>query len=206
MTNPALDWTWQALREYVDQDAPVTYSLLGIIIGIYAAEVYFMVRYNLDSTQVFATGLFGVLPVAAWPLAPVLHKGFLHFASSLFGVFLLGVAVEQTMSRWRYVAFLVVSAYLSTAAGVLVMWVFADGRLAFYGSSGIIFALAGYTVATLPWVGRRLREFEKMAVVLGLISMLTVLVDPLTGPYFTVHWVNGGHLGGIVVGLLFARF
>ncbi|MFB6081546.1 MAG: rhomboid family intramembrane serine protease [Halanaeroarchaeum sp.] len=202
--NPVVRWLARALREYADEEAPVTYALLGLILGIYLIEVGYVYAYDLEGTAVFASGLFGVAPLVAWPLAPVLHNDVFHLIGSVGGGFVLGVPLEHRLTRRRYVALILVSAYISTLAGVAVMAVFADGALAFYGASGIVFAMAGYAV-TIPWQPGSIRSFEWMAILLGALSLGTLLMDPLTGPYFSPHWINGGHLAGFALGLLYAK-
>lgn len=202
MNNPVLTWLGKALSEYRDQDAPITYSLLGLVIGIFVAEIYFTFTHDLASIRVFATGLFGVLPYAAWPLAPVLHRGVPHFLASIGGLWVLGIPVEQELSRWRYAAFLLISGCITTVIGAGVMLLFSDGQIAYYGSSGIIYALSGFSLYYFPHWYRDVSRIESVAVLVGAIGLLFVVIDPFTGPYFTVRWVNGGHMGGFVIGLL----
>lgn len=202
MEIPEPSWYRDALKEYITQDSPVTYTVIGLIFGIFTAEVYFMYTKDLTSPQLFATGLFDIAPFIAWPLAPILHKGVFHLVGSIFGIFFLGIPVEKDLGKRMYTAFLVASGYLSTAIGAGVMLLFADGGIAFYGSSGIVFALAGYAVVALPRGVRALERFETVAVFIGAISVGFVVLDPVTGPYLTVDWVNGGHLGGLIVGIV----
>lgn len=197
-----MEVVWEALRENWDRQAPVTYAVIGFVVGIFAVEVVFTLTRGLAGIHVFATGLFGVAPYVAWPLSPFLHRGSLHFGSSLVGLWLLGVPVEQYWTRWRYAAFLLASGYVATAVGVATMAPFTTKSVAFYGSSGMIFALGGFALVYFPrWFGE-VKTSEWLATFVGAVALLTVVIDPLTGPYLTAEWINGGHLGGLVVGLV----
>lgn len=200
--NPMLEVVWEALRENWAHQAPVTYAIIGFVVGIYAVEVVFTLTRGLAGTRVFATGLFGVAPYVAWPLSPFLHRGILHFGSSLVGLWLLGVPIEQHWGRWRYAAFLLASGYVATAVGVATMVPFTAKNVAFYGSSGMIFALGGFAVVFFPrWFGE-VQKNEWLATLVGTVAVVTVVVDPLTGPYLTAEWINGGHLGGLTIGVV----
>lgn len=201
MQNPVVAWLQDALAEYTDHSAPVTYGLIGLVVGVFAVEMVYAYTRGLGSTRVFATGLFGLVPWLAWPLAPLLHSGSLHFLASVGGLWLLGLPVEQHWRRWRYAAFLFASGYLATAIGVLFIAPFTEKAIAFYGSSGMIYALAGFALAYLPFQRGRVTASEWLAVFVGAIALLSVASDPFTGPYFAPDWINGGHLGGLVVGL-----
>ncbi len=204
--NPVLDAVWEAVRENWNRRAPVTYAVIGFVVGIFAFEVVFTLTRGLAGIQVFATGLFGVAPYLAWPLSPFLHRGVLHLGSSLAGLWLLGLPVEEHWRRWRYVAFLLASGYIATTVGVVTMAPFTGKNIAFYGSSGMIFALGGFAVVFFPrWFGE-VETSEWLATLVGAVAVVTVAVDPLTGPYLTPDWVNGGHLGGLVVGMVVGRW
>lgn len=200
--NPVLDVVWEALQENWNLHAPVTYAVIALVVAVFGVEVAFTVTQGIAGIDVFATGLFGVAPYLAWPLSPFLHRGILHFGSSLAGLWLLGPPIEQYWRRWHFAAFLLGSGYIATVIGVATMAPFTAKKVAFYGSSGMIFALGGFAVAFFPrWFGE-VETSEWLATFVGAVAVVTVLVDPFTGPYFSADWVNGGHLGGVVVGLL----
>lgn len=199
-SNPLVNWLLEMIQEIPEEDAPVTYSLIGVITGIFVIEIGMTKVYGLSQIQVFSTGLFGVYPTVAWILAPLLHRGPLHWIASVVGLVFLGTAVERHWPRLRYIGFLLLAGYGATAAGVLVMRAFTDSQLAFYGTSGIVFALAGFALVHLPWSHLRVTRVEWFASFVGVIALLQLLIDPLTGPYFDPHWINGGHTAGFVIG------
>jgi membrane associated rhomboid family serine protease len=188
------------LRAYATSEATVTYIVISLIAVVFLSEVLMTAFTSLGSIQVFATGLFGVHPTVAWPLSPVLHRGFRHFAASVFGLLVVGVPVEQHWSRTRYTAFLILTGYATIAAGAGVLWVLADQPVAFYGTSGVIYALAGYSLTHLPRQHTTRSAIEAVAVVVGILAFLSVVLDPFTGPYFAARWVNGGHISGFMIG------
>lgn len=198
--NPVLSTAQTAFRAYVTSDAMITYVVISLIAVVFLIGILMTARNALSSIQVFATGLFGVHPTVAWPLSPVLHRGFRHFAASVFGLLLVGVPVERHWSRTRYTAFLILTGYATIAAGAGVLWAFAEQPVAFYGTSGVIYALAGYSLTHLTRQHTTRSPVEAVAVLVGVSALLSVLFDVFTGPYFTAQWVNGGHTSGFVIG------
>jgi membrane associated rhomboid family serine protease len=81
-----------------------------------------------------------------------------------------------------------------------VLGTFSDQQLAFYGTSGIIYALAGYSLTHLPRKHDGLDLVEMFAIFIGFVALVSVLVDPFTGPYFEPRWINGGHTSGFLIG------
>jgi membrane associated rhomboid family serine protease len=199
---PVLSRVQTDIREYITSDATVTYLVISLIAVIFLIEILMTALTSLGSIQVFATGIFGVHPVVAWPLSPVLHSGVLHFAASVFGLLIVGVPVETHWSRTRYTVFLILTGYGTIAAGAGVLWLFSDQSVAFYGTSGVIYALAGHSLTHLPRQHTELDLLERFAVIVGVLALLSVIFDLLTGPYVTAQWVNGGHASGFVIGAI----
>lgn len=204
--NAILRWFLQVIRELPEENAPVTYWLVSIITAVFLIEVGLTVLYGLSQIRVFATGLFGVYPGVAWTVSPFLHRGPLHWIASIVGLVFLGSAIERHWPQWRYIGFLLVAGYGATAAGAVLMLAFSEGQIAFYGTSGIVFAMAGFAIVHLPWSHPQVTKVEWFAAFVGVVALLQVLVDPLTGPYFDPYWINGGHMAGFVIGLVAGRF
>lgn len=153
------------------------------------------------SMSVFATGIFGVHPKIAWTIAPVLHKGFLHFLGNLAGLLLLGLPIEDHWSKSRYIAFILITRYVSTGIGGLLLANSTEQQVVFYGTSGVVYALAGFSVVHLPAKHSSLNPAEQVSVIVGIAAVSTLLVDFVTGPYLTSRWMNGRHLSGFVFGM-----
>jgi len=198
--NTATSSLKKAFREYTEEDSTITYLLLILVAAVFLIEIAVTAFRSLSSIRIFATGVFGVYPWIAWPFSPVLHRGFLHFAASIVGLIVVGIPIEKHWSRTRYSAFLVLTGYTTIVFGAVFLSVFSDQQLAFYGTSGIIYALAGYSLTHLPQRHDGLDLIEMFAVFLGFTALVSVLVDPFTGPYFEPQWINGGHTSGFLIG------
>lgn len=194
-------WLVQMVEDLSEEQAPITYSLVVLGTAVFLAEIVATFYYGLSSMQVFATGIFGVYPGVAWLLSPLLHRDPFHFLGNMVVLVFAGAAVERHWTRWRYIGFLIGSGYGATAAGAVLIHLFAGGQIAFYGLSGVGFALAGFALSHLPWSHLRLSRPEWFAVGIGFLALLTVVVDPFTDPYLHYKWINGGHLAGFVLGV-----
>lgn len=189
------------VTEYREAKAPITYGLIGLVVGVFLVEVLMAHRGSLRHIRVFATGIFGVHPSIAWPSAPLLHKDILHFAATIWGLLVFGVPLEKHWHKGRFIIFLVLTGYLTIAAGALVLMMFSDQPVAFYGTSGIIFALAGFALTHVLRPHRYISVIELIAVGFGVVALINVLLDPLTPPYLEPDWINGGHTLGMVIGI-----
>lgn len=198
--NPALNGLKTACREYLEADSTATYVLITVVAAVFLVEVAMTAVIGLQRIQVFATGIFGVYPWIAWPFSPVLHRGILHFTASIVGLTVVGIPIESHWTRRRYTAFLVITGYITIAFGTAFLAVFSEKQLAFYGTSGVIYALAGYSLTHLPRSHTDLNLTEWFAVFIGAVALISVLVDPFTGPYFAPQWINGGHVSGFIIG------
>jgi membrane associated rhomboid family serine protease len=188
-------------REYTEAHSPITQSLIIVIGIVFIGELVgaaLLTRSN--SVRIFSTGIFDVHPWIAWPLSPVLHKGLKHFLANILFALLYGIPVERHWNTKAYLIFLAVTGYATIAFGTGFLWLFTDDQLAFYGASGIIYALAGYSSTHFFIEHDTLDLTEKVALVFGFIALLSVILDIITGPYFTPRWINGGHLSGFVIG------
>lgn len=200
--NPAISGLKKAYQEYLDTGSRITYLLMTVVAAVFLVEVVMTAVIGLQSIQVFATGIFGVYPWIAWPFSPVLHRGILHFIATLVGLTVVGIPIEKHWTWKQYTAFLVVTGYATIVFGAAFMAVFSEKQLAFYGTSGVIYALAGYSLTHLPRRHNDLNLTEWFAVFIGVVAFITVILDPFTGPYFAPRWINGGHTSGLMIGVI----
>lgn len=180
--------------------------LLGLVIGVYLAEVVITHLASLDHVRIFATGIFGVAPAVAWPLAPLLHKNALHFVATVFGLMIVGVPLEKHFQRGRFIAFISLGGYIATVAGAVVLLAFTEKQVAVYGTSGIIYAFSGFALTHIFSPNRTLAASDVIAIIFGIAAAIDIVIDPVTGPYFAPGWVNGAHIGGLLVGLVVGWF
>ena len=186
---------------------PITQILIIVIGVVFIGELVGAALFTeSNSVRIFSTGIFGVHPWIAWPLSPVLHKGLGHFLTSILFALLFGIPVEKHWNWNAYSAFIVVTGYATIVFGAGSLWLFSNSQLAFYGTSGIIYALAGYSFTHFSLEHEDLELTEKIALIFGVIALLTVVFDIITGPYLTPDWINGGHLSGFVIGGLVGYF
>lgn len=138
-----------AYQQYRNATSPVTYALMTVVAAVFLIEVLLTAALGLQSIRVFATGIFGVHPRVAWTFSPVLHRGILHFVATLIGLTVVGIPIEKYWRRRRYAVFLILTAYVTIASGAVFMSMFSDDQLAFYRTSGVVYALAGFSLTHL---------------------------------------------------------
>lgn len=204
--NPSFTHLKTAFQEYSETNAPVTFLLMGVIGVVFVSEMTLTVLFSLDRIQIFASGIFGVHPRIAWFLSPVLHRDILHFVSSLVGLVVVGIPIENHWDWRRYSVFLVLTGYFSIGFGALGIGLFTEQQIAFYGASGIIYALGGFALTHLWEHHKELNLIEQFAIVIGAIVMASVIIDPFTGPFFDPYWINGAHTSGFVIGAIIGWF
>lgn len=96
--------------------------------------------------------------------------------------------------------------YLTIASGALVLMVFSEQQVAFYGTSGIIYALGGFALTHIFRLHIYRSMTELIVVAFGAVALIDVVIDPFTGPYFVSGWINGGHTLGMVIGVAVGWF
>lgn len=201
------------VAELRDAHAPITTWLVGVTAVAFAGQVALAFDTGV-SVRLVTGALFLEYPEATWVLSPVLHRDASHFAVNAALLALLGTVVEREFAPSRYLGFLLAAAAVSSALAFAVQAPFTDKHVAAYGASGLVFALATYSLRytrlrlprSLDGVADVLlgapTPATRLAAVVGVSAVLLVVVDLLSAPYFAPNWVNGAHLGGALVGLL----
>ena len=139
-------------------------------------------------------GLRAVKHGQVWRLiTPIfLHGGILHLVFNMFWLLDLGAMIETRRSTIYLAILVLVSAILSNLAQY--WW---NGPY-FGGMSGVVYALFGYV-----WIRGRIDPTAGIAISQQSATiMLMWLVACMIG--FIPHVANAAHVGGIVVGILFA--
>jgi len=202
LDKPVSDTLREAKEQYQSAAAPVTKTLIWIVLAVFASQVIATTLLGARSIQVLAGGSFKLFPTLAWLLAPVLHAGIGHLVANIGSLYVLGIPIEQYFSPRRFAFFIVATAYLSTAGGWLLQSLFTSQQIAMYGISGTAFALGGFALVKYGTAEERLPAYQLFALVLGLAALIIVAGDPFTGPYFHPDWINGGHVTGFLIGLI----
>lgn len=197
------------------REAPLTTWLVVLLTLLFAQQV---VAAQLAGVRIqdVAGHLFVEHTAAAWLLSFFLHRNLLHFGTNVALILLLGRVVEATVAEREFLLLVVAAAVASVLGGIAFTATFTPRPVAVYGASGLGFALATYSLALPLGSATPLRSTyrpehlfetlspaEELALLVGAAAALHVAVDLVTGPYLTMHWVNGGHAVGALVGLLF---
>jgi membrane associated rhomboid family serine protease len=184
-------------------DAPVTKILIGINLAIYLITVVQGAGLNSPGGSLFnklvlvgsnsRLGFFGRTSDLAhdhewWRLftSAFLHASVLHIAFNMFALWVIGRPVEQYLGRSRYIGLYLVSG-LAGGAGAVIQAPFQP----VVGASGAIFGILG-AMLIIEWqlTGRLAGNAMSLIVINLLISFA------IPG----ISW--GGHLGGLVGGIL----
>jgi membrane associated rhomboid family serine protease len=117
-----------------------------------------------------------------------IHSGILHLATNMYSLYLLGGSLERLMGRGRYLV-LYFGSLLAGSTGVLLISYCSPS----VGASGAIFGLLGAAIV-----------LERQRVITA-PNLMGVLVLNLVITFSLSNYISvGGHLGGLVGGVLIA--
>ena len=175
--------------------AKVTKALIGVNVGVYVAELATGGGVNGTGSTIYLHGvLFGPLLEQGewWRLvtAAFLHYGPVHLLLNMVALYWFGSLLEQRIGSGRYLLLYLVSG-LAGSAGAL-LW--SNGFLTpTVGASGAIFGILGAGL-----VLERQRDYVFGGSALGVIVINFVFTFSISGIS------KGGHIGGLVGGILCA--
>ena len=173
--------------------APATVGLVALNVLVYLVTVYQGAGVSQPGGQLFNDGaLVGALIYTDgdWyrlVTAMFLHASLLHLAFNMLALYWLGTIVEHALGSWRFLLLYFVSG-IAGSAGALVL---SNPTAVTVGASGAIYGIMG---ALLVLEYRATGSFAGQA--LGLIVLNLALTFAI--PNISV----GGHLGGLVGGIL----
>jgi len=183
-----------------------TLTLLLVVGLVYLGQT--VAGAALDgSVRRATTVLFVQYPAVAWPLSPLLHDDGTHLAANAFMLAITGFEAQRHLSGRQYAGLVLGAGVASTGLGVATRLPFADGPI------GVVFAFATYLLVHLhrahvapstdggPSPELRQSPLRIAAVVLGLSVVLLVVLDVGQAALGGFEGINGGHLGGAVVGV-----
>jgi membrane associated rhomboid family serine protease len=173
--------------------ATVTWTLVGINVVCYLAEIFFQNTVIDDGVLVGRIGSdLGVANGDVYRLLSntFLHEpigsglGLLHIVFNMWALIVVGPSLERMLGRVRYVAVYLVSAL----AGSVLFYVVAAPSALALGASGAIFGLFG------SWfvLARRLKLDARQIVVLIVINLAISFAVP------GIAWQ--AHVGGLIAG------
>jgi len=175
--------------------AKVTKALIGVNVAVYVAELATGGGVNGTGSTVYLHGvLFGPLLEQGewWRLmtAAFLHYGPVHLLLNMVALYWFGSLLEERIGSGRYLLLYLVSG-LAGSAGAL-LW--SNGFLTpTVGASGAIFGILGAGL-----VLERQRDYVFGGSALGVIVINFVFTFSISGIS------KGGHIGGLVGGILCA--
>lgn len=187
---------------------PVTKFLVGASVLIHGLIWYVLPMVSGQGAALEWVNRFALLPAefrdgAVWqPLTAVLlHTGIFHLLFCMITLWSLGQAVENTLGSVRFAWLCFVTAATSSLAVVVFQ---PDLEHPAMGTSGMLMGLLGALAVYYPnssllvfIISMRART---AAIVFGALSILL----PLLGIIESISPAN--HIGGLVAGILYARF
>jgi membrane associated rhomboid family serine protease len=178
-------------------DAPATYVLIALNVAVFLAEVAgggggLSPR---GSSLLFDFGLYGpFVSEGEWYrllTSGFLHISLIHIGFNMFALYFLGRILEPGIGTPRFVALYLASLF----AGSLGATLLSPDTLTI-GASGAVFGIFGAT-----FVIARHRGIAGLASSVGIILLLNLAIT-FGNPEISI----GGHLGGLVGGVLCALF
>ncbi len=177
--------------------APATFILIALNAAAFLAEI---ASANggfgavSSSTVVGDFGLYGIgVADGEWYrllTGGFLHASLLHIGFNMFALYFLGRMLEPSIGTARFV-FVYIASLFGGAFGALLL----SGPDTFtIGASGAIFGLFG-----AAFVIARGRGFDAIAGSIGVVLLLNLAIS-----FGTPRISLGGHLGGLVVGVICA--
>lgn len=175
--------------------APATFALIAINVAVYIAEIAsgpgglnspgasLVVNYGLFGPSVAGGEWYRLLTGA------FLHASLLHVGFNMFALYFLGRLLEPAIGTPRFV-FLYVASLFGGAFGALLL----SPDALTYGASGAVFGIFGAAFAIA-----RGRGLDAVASTIGVILLLNLAIS-----FGDPHISLGGHLGGLVAGVLCA--
>ena len=175
-------------------DAPATFALIVICVGVYLAEI-FGGAGGLNTTANSMITNFGLQGAAVadgeWYrliTAGFLHAGLFHLGFNMFALYFLGRVLEPSIGTPRFLAVY----FASLLAGSFGAIALTGSLVNTVGASGAVFGIFGATFIIAR--GRGLTNIAReIGVILGINLLLTFAIPGIS---------VGGHLGGLVGGVL----
>jgi membrane associated rhomboid family serine protease len=139
--------------EYEAKRYPVvTFTLMGINVLLYLISLVIFFKFidgDLEQRDWLAFNL-GLIPAEnvwwTYFTSMFVHAGFFHLLGNMIYLFLFGSCVEDTIGRWQFAVFYIVSGIIATVSYVVLEH---DSVIPLVGASGAISACIGGFVVLL---------------------------------------------------------
>ena len=137
-----------------------------------------------------------------------LHKGFLHIIFNMLWLWVLGKQMEERISRWKYLLFVLIVGAISNISQYLMSGPY------FLGFSGVIMGMVGFIWVRqkiAPWEGYPLPKATVLFLLFFILAMLGLQIFSfffeLAGRMpFSPNIANTAHIAGAIVGAILGRF
>ena len=180
----------------VTDEPRVTMAIIAICVILFLATGSFGATSAGGNTLYHRLSLQGIIGIHElhdyWRLVTsgFLHSGLLHIFFNMYLLWLLGPQLERILGPVRFGA-LYLTALLCGSFGALMQTTLAE----VVGASGAVFGLMGATAVEL-----RRRGYDPFSGGLGGLILINLAIGFI--PSFHVAW--GGHIGGLIGGVLAA--
>ena len=173
-------------------ETPVTVGLIAIIVLVYLITVAQGSGIGSPGGALFENMWLTGVQVGGgdWyrlVTAMFLHASILHIAFNMLALWWFGTAVEEALGPWRYLALYFVSGIVGSVGALL----FSSPLAVTVGASGAIFGIMGSLL---------IQQYRATGTLAG--PVLTVIVLNLAFTFAIPGISKGGHLGGLVGGIL----
>ena len=204
---PAATADWRAFgstlwRQYRAARTRTTLTVIALTSAVFLLQVVATWVTGAPSVRALTAVLYLEGGDTVFLLSPFLHRGIPHFVSNVL-VLLVLAPQERHLSPGGYWLFLVGGLALALGTGYAVLLAYSPAsNVAVYGISGLGYALGGFALTRAIGDPEGRSELDLIAAVIGGSSVLTVAVNVLTTLPQTPAAVNGGHVSGLVFGLV----
>ena len=136
-----------------------------------------------------------------------LHRDFLHILFSMAWLWILGAQIEERMSRWKMLLFILITAIASNVAQYLMSGPF------FLGFSGVVVGMVGFIwmrQKIAPWEGYPLNKPTVIFILLFVLAMfvleiVAIVLQLLAITDLSPNIANTAHIVGGLVGMALGR-
>jgi len=180
--------------------ATVTYSLLGITVGLYLLQIasrsFSAGGYDYPALLGMKINQF-ILSGEFWRLiTPVfLHASITHLLFNMYALYSFGTGLERYSGHWRFLSLYMIGGF----AGNVTSFLLSDKS-----SLGASTAIFGLVSAEAIFIYRNRIFFGKRAGPMLANTVLIIVINLALGLSPGID--NWGHLGGLVGGLIFTWF
>lgn len=197
-------WLTATYHQYREREWRLTLYLVVIIVTIFGIQGGLMIIGGAPSIQALVAFGFVHVPELMWPLAVFLHRDGVHLATNAFMLLALAPA-EQYLSRRIYLLLFLVAGFGSIVAGGSYFTVFGTkDTVAYYGTSGFVYGLAGFTLVHHMIVLSDRVEVDWLGILVGISGAYVVTTDLYYGLTIGPMQLNPGHVFGYAVGIILA--